>query len=559
MTAQADPITTEVIRHGLAAAAQAMKQTLVRTAMTPIIYEVLDFAAVLYDRRMRLLAQAPSLPFFIGTMGFCIEAAVAEAGGEEALDPGDVLLINDPYRTGSHPQDAAVIQPVFLPDGGELIGYAAIKAHWMDIGAKAVYCTDTTDVFQEGVIFPGVKLYRRGELVQDILKMAKANSRMPSFVAGDINAEVAGVRAGERELVRLVRRYGLETFSACVERMYDHGEAIVRSYLERLPDGRWRGHGEMDDNGVTPDPVAFEVVLEIAGSRATLDFSGAPDAQAGPVNCPIASTVSVARMIMTMLAGGGESPNEGHFRAVEVISRPGSMFHALSPSPCFLYGWPALQATEAVLNAVADAMPAAVCASSGGDLCSAIWYGVREQTGAFWAAGSPHPIGHGASIHGDGQSARQHHVAAATRLAPLEAWEARYPWIMERCELACDSGGPGRHRGGLGLDLVFRFLEDAFAVSTVDRTKQPPWGLAGGLPGRANAGELRRPDGTVIPLAKATGVPIARGSVVTFRSGGGGGYGPPEERDPGAVHVDVREGYVSEAAAREHYPHAFAS
>lgn len=554
--AEADPITTEVIRHGLNSAAEAIKRTLVRTSMSPIIYEVLDFAAVLYDRRLRLLAQAPSIPLFMGTMSFCIQAAVEEVGGEENLVQGDIVLINNPYQTGSHPQDAAIVMPVFL-SGGELVGYAAIKAHWLDIGAKEIYCTDTTDVFQEGVVFPGVKLYSAGKVVGDIQKMALANSRLPKFVLGDINAEVAGVRAGGRELARLVERYGLDTFLTCVERMYDHGEAVVRSYIEQLPDGRYVGRGEMDDDGITDDPIPFEVVLEVDGTTARLDFSRAPAAQKGPVNCPIASTVSAARVIMTMLAGGGEAPNEGHFRPVEVISRPGSMFHALSPSPCFLYGWPAMQATEAVLNAVADAMPEAVCACSGGDLAAVMWYGVREESGAFWADGSPHPVGQGASIHGDGQSARLHHIEAATRFAPLEVWEQKNPWLMERCELATDSGGAGKHRGGLGPDMAFHMLEDTFAISTIERTKNAPWGLAGGLPGRANSGEVRLPDGTVKPVAKATGLSLPKGSTFTIRCGGGGGYGSPSERDPEAVRSDLREGYVSEEAARRDYPHAF--
>jgi N-methylhydantoinase B len=552
----ADPITTEVIRHGLNSAAEAIKRTLIRTSMSPIIYEVLDFAAVLYDRRMRLLAQAPSLPFFMGTMSFCIEAAVAEVGGEDGLDPGDIILMNDPYKTGSHPQDAAVVMPVFLP-AGELVGYSAIKAHWLDIGAKEIYCTDTTDVFQEGVIFPGVKLYRRGELVEDIQKMAIANSRLPKFVLGDINAEVAGVRAGGRELVRLVERYGQETFSNCVERMYDHGEAVVRSYIEHLPDGRYVGRGVMDDDGISDEQIPFDVVLEIEGTTARLDFSNAPPARPGPVNCPIASTVSAARVIMTMLAGGGEAPNEGHFRPIEVVARPGSMFHALSPSPCFLYGWPAMQATEAVLNAVAEAMPEAVCACSGGDLCAALWYGVREETGDFWGDGSPHPVGQGASIHGDGQSARLHHIEAATRFAPLEVWEAKNPWLMEFCELAPDSGGAGRNRGGLGPDMAFRFLEDAFAISTIERTKNAPWGLAGGGPGRPNSGELRLPDGTVQPVAKATGLALPKGSLFVFHCGGGGGYGPASERPKEKVLEDLSEGYITEEHARTHYAHAF--
>jgi N-methylhydantoinase B len=446
--------------------------------------------------------------------------------------------------------------PVFLSDG-ELVGYSAIKAHWLDIGAKAMYATDTTDVWQEGTIFPGVKLYSGGRLVPDILKMATANSRLPKLVVGDINAEVAGVRVGARELVRLVERHGTETFWNCVERMYDHGETVVRSYIEQLPDGRYVGRGEMDDDGLSDDRIPFEVALEIDGSTARLDFSSAPDAQRGPVNCPLPMTVSVARVIMTMLAGGGEAPTEGHFRPIEVVARPGSMFHALPPTPCFLFGWPAMHATEALLNAVADAMPEAACASSGGDICAVLWYGVREGTGEFWGDGSPHPVGQGASIHGDGQSARLHHLEAATRFAPLEVWEVRNPWLMDSCELAPDSGGPGRFRGGLGPDMAFRFLEDAETISTIERTKTPAWGLAGGLPGRPNSGELRLPDGTVHPVAKATGLPIPKGAVFTIRGGGGGGYGPPSERDPERVREDVREGYVSEQEARRHYPHAF--
>jgi len=190
--ADADPITTEVIRNGLNSAANQMKRALIRTSFSPVIYEVLDFAVAIYDREIRMLAQAPSLPFFMGTMNFCVEAAVEAVGGEGELEPGDIVLYNVPYGTGSHPQDAAVVMPVFLRDE-ELIGYTTIKAHWLDIGGKEPYSTDTVDVFQEGTIFPGVKLYSRGELVPDIWKFVVANSRVPKMVAGDINAEVAGV------------------------------------------------------------------------------------------------------------------------------------------------------------------------------------------------------------------------------------------------------------------------------------------------------------------------------------------------------------------------------
>jgi len=555
-TVDVDPITTEVIRHGLNSAANQMKRALIRTAFSPIIYEVLDFAVAIYDRQVRLLAQAPSLPLFMGTMNFCVEAAVAAVGGEDALDPGDIILYNFPYGTGSHPQDCAVVMPVFLNDK-ELIGYTTIKGHWLDIGGKEPYSTDTVDVFQEGTIFPGVKLYRRGELVPDIYRMAIANSRVPKMVAGDINAEVVGVRTGASAFLRLVERYGLDNFRASVEQMFDHGEAIVRSYFEMIPDGIYVGHGEMDNNGIDDAPVPFEVSLEVHGSSVRLDYSKTPDAQLGPTNCPLPSTVSASRIAISMLAGGSEAPNEGYFRPLEVVSRPGSMFHPLPPSPCFLYGWPALQAMEVIYNAVSQALPRAVPACSGGDICALVWWGNREDTGEPWADGAPHPVGQGAHARGDGASSLLHHAESATRFSPTEVWEQKNPWLLEKVELAPDSCGPGTYRGGLGIDLFFHMLEDSFVTSAVERTNNAPWGLVGGMPARANGVTLRYPDGTTTHFGKATRLKVPKGATLELHNGGGGGYGPPEARDAEAVLTDVREGYITDEHARRYYPHAF--
>jgi N-methylhydantoinase B len=554
---EADPVTTEVIRHGLNSAANQMKRALVRTAFSPIIYEVLDFAVAIYDREVRLLAQAPSLPLFMGTLSFCVDAAIEAVGGVEELEPGDIILYNVPYGTGSHPQDAAVIMPVFMDE--EIVAYTAIKGHWLDIGGKEPYSTDTVDVFQEGTIFPGVKLYRRGERVDDIYRMAMANSRVPKMVAGDINAEVVGVRTGAKALLALVERYGLDTFYACVERMYDHGEAVVRSYFEKIPDGVYVGKGEMDSDGITDEPLPFEVVLEVSGSDVRLDFSHAPDVRPGPVNCPVPSTVSASRIAVSMLAGAGEAPSEGHFRAIEVVTRPGSMFHPLPPAPCFLYGWPAMQAIEAIYHAISHAMPDAVTACSGGDILSLVWWGVREETGEAWADGSPHPVGQGAHLRGDGANSLLHIAESATRFAPVEVWEARNPWVMSKVELIPDSGGAGKHRGGLGVQMDFELVEPAYVTTVVERTKNPGWGLEGGEEaGIANSAALRLPDGSSRPVAKATRLLVPAGGTLALSCGGGGGYGPASERDPAAVHADIREGYVTEAKAREQYPHAFA-
>ena len=194
---------------------------------------------------------------------------------------------------------------------------------------------------------------------------------------------------------------------------------------------------------------------------------------------------------------------------------------------------------------------------SGGDICALVWWGMREETGEPWADGSPHPVGQGGSVHHDGASSLIHHAEAATRFSPTEVWEARNPWLLEKIELAPDSCGPGRHRGGLGIDMHFRCLEDAYVTAAIERTKNAPWGLEGGLPARANSGVLHHTDGSTEPVAKATRLLVPKGATLVLHNGGGGGYGPPSERDPAAVHEDLREGYISEEHARQHYPHAF--
>ncbi|HVD02657.1 MAG TPA: hydantoinase B/oxoprolinase family protein [Candidatus Dormibacteraeota bacterium] len=551
--AYADAVTTEVIRAALYSAAAQMKQALIRTAFSPIIYEVLDFAVAIYDRDVRLLAQAPSLPLFMGTMNFCVDAAVAAIGGVEELEPGDIILYNYPFGSGSHPQDCAVVMPVFLNETA-LVGYTTVKAHWLDIGAKEPYSTDTVDVFQEGTIFPGVKLYRRGELVSDIYRMALANSRVPKMVSGDINAEAVAVRTGGRELVRIIERYGEQKFWNAVDRMFDHGEAVMRSYLEQIPDGRYVGHGRMDNDGVSEEPIPFEVVLTVAGSEVQVDFSSAPDARRGPVNCPRPSTVSASRVALTMLAGGSEAPTEGHFRPIEVITRPGSMFEPVHPQPSFLYGWAALQSMEAIYQALSQVMPKAVPACSGGDICALVWWGTREATGEPWVDGSPHPVGQGGHFARDGGSSLLHHAESATRFAPIEVWEARNPWLVEKVELAPDSGGAGRHRGGLGVDMWFRMLEDAWVTSAVDRKDTAPWGLGGGGEGRVNSVTIRYPDGTTRVVGKATRLFLPKGTRLELATGGGGGYGEPPARPLGEVARDVAEGYVTAERARELYP-----
>ena len=502
------------IRHGLNSAADQMKRALIRTAFSPVIYEVLDFAVAIYDREVRLLAQAPSLPLFMGTLSFCVEAAVEAVGGEEALEPGDIILYNVPYGTGSHPQDAAVVMPVFLDDE-ELIGYAAIKGHWLDIGGKEPYSTDTVDVFQEGTIFPGVKLYRRGRARRRHLPDGARQLARAEDGRGRHQRRGRG-RAHRRGGARcaLVERYGLETFRESVERMFDHGEAVVRELLRAAsPTAATSASGEMDDNGVDDEPVPFEVARRGRRLDVRVDYSNAPDAAArarSTARCP--STVS------------GE-PHRDHDarrrrRGAERGPLPRRSRSSTRPG---LDVPPALAGAVLPLRLAGAAgdrgrsttpsrrrCPTAVPACSGGDICALVWWGVREGTGEPWADGSPHPVGQGASRPRRRRERLMHHAEAATRFSPTEVWEAKNPWLIEQVELAPDSCGAGQ---------APRRPRRRHALPRCSRTPMSPPRSSGRRPrrGGSRAAATARPNAAAIRHARRVAHAIAKATRLECR------------------------------------------
>ena len=546
-----DPILVEIIRNSLNSAAEQMKRSLIRTAFSPIIYEVLDFASAIYDKNFCMLSQSPSLPGFMGTLSFCVEASVKEVGGEENLNEGDIILYNNPYGSGSHSQDAAIVMPVFI-NKNKLIGYTAIKAHWLDTGGKEPYSTDTVDVFQEGTIYPGLKLYKKGKLVEDVYKLIVANSRVPKAIIGDLNAQLNGVKAGARALQRIVNKYGFETFEQSVIKIYEYGEKLVRKTISKIPDGEYSGWGQMDSNGVDEGVVKFKIKINVNGSDLELDFSEAPVQQNGPINCPLPSTVSKARVAFSMMAGNGEQPNEGFFRPLVIKTKQGTMFDPVSPAPCFLNGWAGLQVIEIIYKILSEKIPNVFPASSGGCLAAAVWWGKRENNNEPWADGSPHPIGQGAFNGGDGITS-MHHNSAGTRISPTEIWESRNPWLVNKIELAKDSCGAGKYRGGLGLNLEFEMLEETYVTTVVERTNFPPWGVNNGKAARSNNVILNTKNGK-LNVPKKTGLKLNKGESIIFKTGGGGGYGNPIERSNKKILNDLKQEYISKEYVEKHYP-----
>jgi N-methylhydantoinase B len=548
-----DPITFAVVRNALAAAAREMYTTFKRTTMLPIIYEYNDFGMSVYDDRLNLVADAPGLPLFIGSLDACIAATLDDVGGPEQLRPGDALFTTHPYLTAGQPADAAVIEPIF--HDGALVGFSALRAHMGDVGAKGPYPTDTTDIFQEGIIFPGVKLYESGECNDTVIRILRANSRLPVETVGNVMAAVGAVRAASRKVIAVLDKYGRDVYYSTIDDMVARGEHAVRQAIARIPDGSYAFEDVMDDDGRGSEPVPLRCAVIVAGTDITIDLSGSAEQQAGPINCPLGYTMTTCRFALKRVLSPELAANSGEYRPLTVVAPEGGIFNPVAPAPCFIGAWTSVRLADMIVQALAPALPDLIPAESGGDLVTAVAYLHDPNTGrlAVWADGGA--LGHGATSSDDGMTALVHPVEAGVETVPTEVLEARMPIVVHRFELITDSGGPGRFRGGLAALKEFEFLGAGEAVSVADKAFHSP---VRGLSGGSDAPEMNSIiwfPGTPreMTLGKRSEIPITAGDIVISRSAGGGGWGDPLTREPSRVQQDVTDGYVSiEAAFREY-------
>jgi N-methylhydantoinase B len=566
--ADVDLGTVEVVRNYLVSASREMQRTLTRTAYNTVIYEALDFGISIYDRELNLVADSPGLSLFLGTNDYAIEKGV-EYVGEGNMHPGDVYILNYPYWSSAHTLDVVLFAPLFV--GDDLVGYAAICAHWLDLGQKdAGYVHDSTDVHQEGILFPGTRVYEGGEPNEAVLELLRFNSRIPEKVIGDLNAQVAAIETGRKRMVELYERYGAATVEACIDRILAHGEETARAGVRDLPDGTWTAVDHLDNDGVNDELVRMEVEITIDGDRFTADFSGSSDQVDGPINVPFGSTETMCKVGLKTLATPDEPSNGGHYAPLEVIAPEGNLFHATYPAPTFTL-WASIVGVELVYEALAQGMPDRVPAGSGGDVCSVLFVGTDPDSGRMFVEGENAGVGWGGTDTHDGGNAQMHVSETLVQNLPVEVLESKTPVRIDRFELRQDSGGAGRYRGGLGVRRDYRVTEPVTSLTNIKKTRTTSWGLRGGQPGERNAVVLYPHEGWEDRIdlrvdnddlyedtegKKWTGMfygEFEAGEVVSNRSGGGGGYGDPFERDPAAVRADVRDGYVSRAAARDEY------
>jgi N-methylhydantoinase B len=544
-----NPATVEVIRNYFNSAAREMMRTLVRTAYNTTIYEMLDFGISLYDENLDLVAEAPGLTLFLGANDYGVKKAIDYVEAEN-MNEGDILLMNYPYWSSAHTLDPCLITPIFHEE--QRVGYAVVRAHWMDMGAKdAAYVHDSTELYQEGLVFPGTKIYENDEPDEEMLELLRFNTRMSEKVIGDLNAQISALRVGRRRYRELYNRYDRSTISAAVDRIVQHGADKARAGVQDLPDGAWRAEDYLDDDGVSDDLVRMAVEVTVDGDQFVVDFSDSSDQVEGPVNLPYGKTETMGKLVLKTLTTPEQHTNAGHYEPLSVIAPEGNLFHATPPAPTFTQ-WPAHTGIMMIYEALSKGMPERVPASSGSDLGAAMFWGERPDRGEAFMMGCNEGVGWGGSVDHDGVNGVMNITESNVRNTPVEVMEANTPLRIERVELRTDSGGAGRHRGGLGIRKDYRLTHDANALATVKKTKTDNWGIDGGRPGARNAVVLR--PGTDEEVSTGTfRDSFHAGEMLSNRTAGGGGYGDPYERSPEAVREDVLDGYVSREAARETY------
>ena len=545
-----DAVTTEVINNALGSIADEMAVTVLRTARSFVLKEAMDFSTALFSARGEMIAQGTCLPLHLGSMPEALAAVLRTYGGEIA--PGDIYALNDPYDGGSHLPDVVLVKPIFT--GDTLAGYAAVLAHQTDIGGRVAggNACDSTEIYQEGLRIPPVRLYTRGVPNDTLFRLLERNVRVPDKVLGDVRSQVAACLIGEREFLKLVARYGLRELEGYCADLLDYTEQFTRAEIAELPDGEYAFTDHLDDDGIDPSPIAICVKITVAGDSMTVDFAGSSPQVKGAINSVLPFSASTAYACIRSVLDRTIPNNAGFFRPIRVVAPERSIVNPRPPAPVAARGLTAMRIGDAVFGALAQLAP---------DKVPACGVGVDSgiSVGGYEADGTPFVFleflvgSWGGGPHRDGMDACTG-IPINYSNTPAELVEAEQPIVVERYGFVPDTGGPGRYRGGLALVRDLRFLCDEATLQVrADRRKFQPYGLHGGRPGAASQNVLIGTDGAERLLPSKFLLTIRRGEQFRLVLAGGGGYGDPCERDPEQVLEDVRQGKVTVAHAHEAY------
>lgn len=551
-----DPFTMEIIKDSLTAIGDEMFYALARTSMSPIIYEVLDYACGLTDQKGQLISQGNGVTSFIGMLSPMVQHVLKKFDDGKELEPGDIIIINDPYvGGGSHLSDVGLVLPIFYK--GELVAFSANKAHWTEVGGKDVgsFTSDSTDIYQEGIQLPGVKLSHRGKLNQAVVDIIASNVRFPELSLGDMWAQVAALRIGEKRFVELCDKYSKEVVLASIEHLLSQGEQLARKELEKLPKGTYAAEGYIEDDGTKGGPFKIKVKVTITEDQFICDFRGSHPQVSSPFNCSYYALLAGVRAIYLALIKPSQNVNDGFFRPVKIITDEGSIVSAKRPAPVSINWEARLGAADVIWKALAPVLPDRLTAGHLLSVCSVVLAGNHPDSNEPFLLVEPSVGGWGAGKGKDGERGLFCMGDGETYNVPVEVAETRYGVMVEEYALVCDGAGAGEYIGGSGVIRSYRALSDNQKLSVIfGRHQFAPWGMNGGEDGSPNYVVVKKANGeTVGPFGIIARYPLNKGDVVQLVTATGGGYGNPFDRPAEKVANDVKNGYITLEQAKEKF------
>ena len=546
-----DPITLEVIRHGLVSITNQIDANIKRTAFSPYIYEYNDFAVGLTDANGLLVAQCTGgmPPFVADSVGTAVRDGL-EIYGPGRLHEGDVVLCNHAAVQGQHLNNTVMYTPVYAGEGGAtLVGFFAINVHWIDIGGSV---PRSTDIFMEGLQLRTVKLWSKGEPIEEVYRIIENNSRMPTELLGDIAAQLAGCLLG-RDLTRdLANRYGVDCLFEAIRQILDQSEASARALIRAMPDGVYEAETFLDNDRSSDTPLPIKVKVIVDGDNLTVDYSEIASQAKGPINSGyFGGGQTTARVAFKYLLGA-EMANEGTFRPLRLVLPPGKILSAEATAPMGNYSTPFPTVIDVVIRAMEKALPDRVPGGHFATHSGVRFHGQRADGSYFDSHDSGHGGWGGCATH-DGAGPFRTMAHGDTRIIPLELQETALPIRLEQFSLREDSGGAGKFRGGLGFRKTYRMLSGCSLQTNLDRTKFPPWGVQGGKEAQPGRFLLIRENEAPRDISKEKGLTLQAGDQVCVETGGGGGYGDPGERSLELIQRDLDRGYVTPAAVERDY------
>ncbi|HMN82438.1 MAG TPA: hydantoinase B/oxoprolinase family protein [Burkholderiaceae bacterium] len=552
-----DPITYEVIDFSLRAIASELETNLTRTSYSLLIYEYKDFAVGIVAADGQLICQGSGgLPIFLADIGAPL-SSVLDEHPLDTMQPGDAFVTNDAEASGQHLNNVTIYTPVFRPGDRLPVAFIAVRAHWNDIGGATVgscITSTSTDIFQEGIQFPALKLCIAGRYDRQILRLIQKNSRTPEPVLGDLEAQLSACRLGEQRLQEMIARYGWETIRATIDERWQRSERLARHRISQLPDGEYLSSCWLDNDGLDIDaaiPFRFKVI--VAGDELTVDMTDIADQVRGPYNAGMTGGgITAAKVAFKYAVIPDLHADEGCFKPLHVRLPPGKILSSDGVAPKARFNIIMSTVIDGLIRAFAQASPGSVAAGHHAAQNSMMFSGYRRDR-RRWTYNDTAHGGWGASLHGDGGGPYKTMSHGDCKDIPVEIVESLYPLRVDEVSMRIDSAGAGRYRGGFGITRRYTTLDDTEFTTAIERTKCPPWGIFGGLDADVGSIEVARPGQSSLSLTKMTAVALPRGSTIVMRTAGGGGCGDPLQRPPAEVVSDLREGYISADAARRDY------